>query len=147
MLDRTLLLSLRPQFAEKVLDGTKKVEFRRTRPRVETQDLVIVYASTPVRAIVGAFRVKQVLERSPAALWKEVRQHAGITRSEFDQYYFGAPKGYGILLHSAIRLQQPVKLWRLRQLWPGFHPPQCYRYLDVHETRLILPLKNRSFNL
>lgn len=98
-----------------------------------------------MRAVVGGFRVKQVLEKSPAELWKEIRQHAGITRSQFNDYYLGAPRAYGIVLSSVRRFRDPVDLTRLRQLLPGFHPPQCYRYLDLHQTRLILPYKNGLF--
>jgi len=143
MQDRTLLLSLRPEFADKVFAGTKRVELRRIRPRVEIQGLVLVYVSTPVRAIVGAFRVREVIERSPAALWKEVREHAGVTRRQFDAYYLGAPKAYGIFLNSVKRFREPVELTHLRELWPGFHPPQSYRYLDFYQARLVLPNRTR----
>ncbi len=144
---RTLLLSIRPEFADKVFAGTKTVELRRIRPKVAIQDLVLVYASTPVRAIVGAFRVREVIEKSPAMLWKEVRDHAGITRRQFDDYYSGAPKAFGIFLSSVRRFHQPVELIRLRKLWPGFHPPQSYRYLDLYQARLILPYKSKITRL
>lgn len=147
MQERTLLLSIRPEFADKVFAGTKKVELRRIRPRVEIQGWVLVYVSTPVRAIVGSFRVREVIERSPAALWKEVRDHAGVTRRQFDDYYFGAPKAYGIFLSSVRRFREPIELIHLRKLWPGFHPPQSYRYLDLYQARLVLPFNNDVIHL
>ena len=143
MEERTLLLSLRPEFADKVFAGTKKVELRRIRPSVEIHGLVLVYVSTPVRAIVGAFRVRDVIERSPAALWREVREHAGVTRRQYDDYYLGAPKAYGIFLSSVRRFREPVELTDLRKLWPGFHPPQSYLYLNRYQARLVLPSKAR----
>jgi predicted transcriptional regulator len=143
MSGRTLLLSLRPEFAEKVFAGTKKVELRRIRPRIQIQDWVLVYVSTPVQAVVGAFQVAEVVENSPAALWKKVREHAGITRRQFDDYYLGAPKGYGIFLSAVKVLPEPVKLSHLRMVLPDFHPPQCYRYLDLYEARLIKCYRNK----
>lgn len=137
--ERALLLSLRPEFADKVFDGTKKVELRRIRPRVAIQGLVLVYVSTPVRAIVGAFRVREVIEGSPSMLWKDVRHHAGVTRRQFDEYYIGAAKAYGIFLNSVTRFREPVDLSHLRALWPDFHPPQSYRYLDLSQVSLIRP--------
>lgn len=142
MSGRTLLLSLRPEFAEKVFAGTKRVELRRVRPRIEVQDWVLVYVSTPVQAVVGAFQVAGVVENSPATLWRKVREHAGVTRRQFDDYYSGAPKGYGIFLSAVKMLPKPVKLSYLRMIWPDFHPPQSYRYLDLYEARLIKFYRN-----
>jgi predicted transcriptional regulator len=137
MTGQTLLLSLRPEFAELVFAGTKKVELRRVRPRVQADDWILVYVSTPVKALVGYIQVARIIESSPASLWKKVRDHAGITRQQYNEYYLGAPKAYGIVLNAVKRLPEPLELSRLRQVWPDFHPPQCYRYLEVFETRLI----------
>jgi predicted transcriptional regulator len=62
MTDTTLLLSLRPEFAELVFAGVKKVEFRRVRPRVQANEWVLVYVSTPVQALVGAIQVANVID-------------------------------------------------------------------------------------
>ena len=130
MSGKILLLSLQPQFAEKVFDGTKKVELRRTWPKV-TIDTVLVYVSTPVKALVGAFTVAQIMEGNPTYLWGKVRRHAGITRKQFDDYYAGALKGYGIFFSDIKTLPSPVELSQLRELWTDFHPPQSYRYMDA----------------
>lgn len=140
---RTLLLSLRPEFADKVFAGIKKVELRRVRPSVEVEDWVLIYVSTPVRAIAGRFRVVEIVEDSPASLWKEVRNLAGISRRQFNDYYRGAPKAYGIFFSCVRRFRPPVELSQLRKLWPAFHPPQCYRYLDSYEDMLIKRYKKK----
>jgi predicted transcriptional regulator len=133
----TLLLSLRPEFAELVFTGVKKVELRRVRPRVEANEWILVYVSTPVKALVGAIQVERVIECTPSSLWKEVREDAGISRRQFNEYYVGAPKAYGIVLSAVKRLPEPVTLSRLRKVWPDFHPPQCYRYLERAHTSFI----------
>ena len=137
MTDTTLLLSLRPEFAELVFAGVKKVEFRRVRPRVQANEWVLVYVSTPVQALVGAIQVANVIECSPASLWRKVRNDAGISRRQFDEYYVGVSTAYAIVLNAVKLLPEPVTLSRLRQVWPDFHPPQCYRYLEQFQTRLI----------
>src|SRR5947208_13899049 len=136
MAESTLLLSLRPEFADLVFAGAKKVELRRVRPRVQADEWILVYVSTPVKALVGAIQVESVIEGVPASLWKKVRRDAGITRQRFDEYYEGAPKGFGIVLSAVKKLPEPVTLSRLRQVWPNFHPPQSYRYLERVQTRL-----------
>ena len=55
-----ILLSIKPEFAEKILDGTKKFEFRRrvhTRPEVKS---VIIYATMPVGRVIGEFSIERI---------------------------------------------------------------------------------------
>jgi len=129
MRKNTLLLSIHPRHAEKILDGTKTVELRRVLPRIGKGDLVFVYASSPVKALIGAFKVDRVVTDRPRQLWEIVQEKAGITRKEFDTYYAGASEGYGIFFSGFLSLNRLLKLETLRQEWPGFHPPQGYCYL------------------
>lgn len=52
-----LLISIRPVYANKIFDGSKTVELRRVRPRLETGSVVLVYVSNPVQALMGMFQV------------------------------------------------------------------------------------------
>jgi predicted transcriptional regulator len=137
MAGEILLLSIRPEHADKIFDGTKRVELRRVRPKVSSGDSVLVYVSTPVRALVGAFDVARVVEAHPQDLWEQVKGSAGITREQFDSYYNGAAKAYGIVVGNVRQLPEPVVLHRLRKLFSGFHPPQSYRYLSQTEAAAI----------
>ena len=62
MLRKILLLSIHPEHAKNIFDGIKTVELRRTRPRLSKCDQVLVYVSSPTKALVGAFEVKKVIE-------------------------------------------------------------------------------------
>ncbi len=134
---KTLLLSIRPKYAAKILCGDKGVELRRIRPNVSAGDLVVVYASSPVKALIGTFQVADVVADSPAQLWKVVKSSAGITKKEFDEYYEGAATAFGIICRNPTRLTEPLNLNQLRTLWGNFWPPQTYRYLKVDELRKI----------
>jgi predicted transcriptional regulator len=137
MQEKTLLLSLRPRYAELVFAGTKTVELRRVRPRVQRNDWIFVYVSTPVKALTGAIQVADVIENRPSTLWGKVRNGAGVTRRQFDEYYEGALKAYAIVVNAALLFREPVELGRIREVWPGFQPPQSYRYLDVEQRKSI----------
>jgi predicted transcriptional regulator len=132
-----LLISVKPEYAEKIFAGVKTVELRRTRPRLLRGDLVLIYVTSPVKALTGICEVAQVIEGTPAALWEALRTQAGISAEVFHKYYSDAAVGYGICLKSASRLARPVHLDLLRAEWPGFHPPQCYRYLTPQQVGLI----------
>ena len=126
----TLLLSIHPRFADGILSGVKRVELRRRLPRISSQDTVIVYETVPTKAVVGLFVVESV-ERLPVnQLWRKVRGIAGVTRTEFFKYFDGVTDGVAIFAGETERFRRPVPLFELRTLWPRFHPPQGFRYLD-----------------
>jgi len=128
---RALMLSIRPKYAELIFNGRKKVELRRVRPNIERGHVVLVYVSSPVKALVGGFEVCRVIQGKPQYLWRQVRNLAGITRRQFDSYYCGLSRGYVIFARKAWRYRIPIKLPKLRQRWANFTPPQGYRYLTV----------------
>jgi len=134
---RTLLLSIRPKFAEMIFNGSKRVELRRRRPRICAGDKVYVYMSSPVRALVGEFIVQRVLSSSVDDLWDIVRDCAGITQEHFEEYYSGTDLGCAIFVAESKRLPRPIELDDLRRIWSGFRPPQSYAYLSHDELTLI----------
>jgi len=130
MPENVLLLSIRPEYAEKIFDGTKRVELRRVRPRLQNGDLVILYVSSPVKAVCGAFKVDYVVAGPPGDLWEKVRSRAGITREEFDAYFVGASKAVAIFFSEVFTLSQVITLDALRETLPDFQAPQGYQYVE-----------------
>lgn len=129
MIEDAIFLSIKPRYAEEILAGRKTVELRRVRPRVAEGSLVILYGSSPMKAVLGAFLVDRVVEASPEDLWPQVEETAGLSREEFDTYYDGARQGVGIFIRSAHTAKSPYQLEDLRRDWPEFQPPQAFRYL------------------
>src|SRR5882724_1118800 len=89
------LLSIRPEFVAAILNGQKRYEFRRSifkRPI----DVVIVYATVPVRRVVAEFKVTSVICDTPRALWRLTREAAGIEERTFFEYFRGKDIGYAI---------------------------------------------------
>jgi predicted transcriptional regulator len=135
-----LLLSIRPEHANKIFAGKKKVELRRVRTRLESGDLVLVYVSSPEKALVGSFEVEQIItvENLPKELnnlWKQVKDQAGIKRKQFDSYYEGASIGVGIFLKNLQIFPERLELASLRKQLPNIRPPQSYRYLTPVEVK------------
>jgi predicted transcriptional regulator len=137
MSQKTLLLSIRPQYAEKIFDGTKKVELRRIKPNVNSGDTVFVYVSSPVKALRGKFIVDKVLQEAPEKLWEQIKNDVGLTKEEYKSYFEGASFGFGIYLKAVQDMPSPLSLGELRELWSNFHPPQSYKYLKPHEINLL----------
>ena len=129
-----LLVSIRPRFVEQIFAGTKTVELRRIRPRVQAGDLVVVYASGTQKALVGAFQIAKLHATSPTSIWRKFAPQTGLTKDEFDSYFTGLEIGFAIEIERTWRLAVPVNLATLRRQRGGFHAPQSYRYLDLGEV-------------
>ncbi len=121
---RHALMSIRPEFADRILAGSKRIEFRKRRLASDVTD-VIVYATTPVRAIVGAFRIAGQDTRPPRDLWNEYADVAGITQAPYLQYYAGHDLATGILVGEVFVPSSPVALTSVGLL----RPPQSFQYL------------------
>lgn len=128
---KAALMSIRPRFAQQILAGSKTVELRRRAPRLELGDVVLVYETSPTKAIVGWAAVKAVETTSPTALWARVKEEAGVTRGEFDAYFAGAATATAIYLSKASTLKAPIELDAIRKRWPWLRPPQSYRYVSL----------------
>ena len=139
-----LLLSIRPEYATKIFNHTKTVELRRVRPRLLNEgDLVVIYVSSPEKAVVGSFNVDNIVEKPIADLWEEVENIAGISHEEFYDYYKGVKVGVGIFLKDIHRFSQPVELHRLRNKLPNLKPPQSFRYLTASQFKIVNSLGER----
>lgn len=119
-------MSVHPQYAEAIMDGRKKVEFRK-RPLADDVSLVWVYATAPVQRIVGCFAAGPSVTAEPSALWRRFRRVGCIDRIDFDRYYGGSAVGSGIQILSAIRLVAPLSIG---DLLPSGIPPQSFAYVS-----------------
>jgi predicted transcriptional regulator len=120
MVRRNVLMSIRPQYAEAILSGSKLYELRRRRPSFGAGSRVIVYSSSPDQRLLGTFEAGPIHEADPGTLWRLVRGQAGIDHSSFAAYFADCDVAYAIEVRSAQRLE-PAPL--------RFRPPQSYLFL------------------
>jgi len=130
--ERALLLSVRPRYAESIMNGSKTAEIRRQRPSVELGAPVIIYATQPVAAVVGSARIVDVHHGSPSDVWADHHDALGISQDEFDDYVAGVRAAYVLTLDEVLRLAAPLTLDEMRTA-SGFHPPRSYRYVTRTE--------------
>ncbi len=134
MARNAILMSIRPRYAEKIFDLTKTVELRRIKPKfIQEEDLIFVYVSAPVKSLVGAFTVSAVMERRLLGLWRNVKDHAGVSRSEFLRYFQGVEKGVAIFIKDVWCLPAPIHLSDMQKNVDGFYPPQNFRYTSIRQ--------------
>ena len=129
-MSRVLLISVKPEFAEKIVNGTKTIELRKSCPNVNVGDLVIIYSTLPEKAIVGTCIVKAIIKKSPPQLWREYSDKMGIDKKRYLEYFKGSTMAVGIVLTAIDKLDKKLSLDSVRKSIPTFSPPQTFRYLD-----------------
>ena len=125
-----ILMSIKPQFVEKIRRGEKKFEFRRVLPKHQEVDSIIVYASKPVGKVVGEMIVGDFLTLTVDEMWERTKDKSGLTREEFFSYFHGKHNAHAIEIKSYRDYEQPILLG---VLLPDKTPPQSYCYLNNYE--------------
>lgn len=124
---RAALLSIKPKYADLILAGSKRIELRRSWTD-EDIGVLVLYSSAPVQRLVGVAYIDTVRIEPPDKLWKLAEEFGGgVTREEFDGYFAGKRKTFGIMIKSVdvAELQIDPKV-----VFEEFVPPQSYMYLD-----------------
>jgi predicted transcriptional regulator len=133
--ERALFISVKPQYADAILDGRKTVELRRTRPNLPDGSLVILYSSTPMRAVVGWAQLIGVREGTPIEIWDEYGGAAAIEELDYDAYFDGTDQAFALELDDVVAATQPIPLSVIRSF--GIQPPQSWRYVPADVTTQI----------
>jgi predicted transcriptional regulator len=139
-------MSIKPENMHKILCGEKEIELRRTKPRVSEGDLIVFYASSPKRAICGAATVRSVIEGKLCQVWENHATKVGITRQIYNDYYSGCKKAFGIVLDAVWSYNNPIGLEEIRGVLVNFRPPRSFRYLSLHEVRMVEMLGGKELS-
>ena len=113
---KTIILSIKPKYADLILAEKKTVEFRRVWA-AEFVNTIVIYASAPVQKIVGVVEVSEVVTERPSKLWDYSRTRGGgLTRAELSAYMKGKTRGFAILLGEVVRFDGGIVPSRLIEI-------------------------------
>ena len=120
-----VLLSIKPEFADKIFSGEKKFEFRRAIFKDRSVKTVLVYASAPIQKVIGEFEIEDIICEDIETLWKTTQFHAGITYDYFVTYFEGKKQGF------AIKIKSRKKFKNARCIKKDYNlaPPQSFAYV------------------
>lgn len=120
-----VLMSIKPEFANKIFSGEKCFEFRRSIFKNKDIDTIVVYSSSPVMKVIGEFKIKNILHEDIEELWNKTKDQSGIQKSFFLSYFTGKEKGYAIEIANPVLYEQPLCIKKdLNKT-----PPQSFCYL------------------
>ena len=122
------LLSIKPEFVEKIFSGEKSYEYRKVIFKKNVKK-VIVYSTKPVGMIVGEFYVEDIIEDCPDSIWEKTRKSSGVKEHFFMKYFKGRNKAYAIKIGTKNKYKIPINP---HNIFESFTAPQSFLYLSEH---------------
>lgn len=133
-MQKVLMLSIKPQYVNKIFEGTKLIELRKTKPNVLNGDLILIYCTSPRKAIVGYAKVKEIIVESPSCIWNKYRKQLGICKTDYFEYFHEKEHAVGIVLCDVKKIEESLDLDSIKIIHPNFQPPQSFHYYSFKEV-------------
>ncbi len=105
-----ILMSINPIYADKILSGTKKYEYRKVKAKKDKVNKIVIYATYPIMKVVGEVEVKDILEETPEKLWNVTKKYSGVTKQFYDNYFNKSSKAIAYKLGKIEKYDEPKKL-------------------------------------
>ena len=140
-MSKAVLISIRPGWCQKIMEGQKTIEVRKTRPKMNPPFKCYIYKCGNGK-VIGEFtcnRVTNLFSNSRFWLDEDDVLHTCLSAAEMRKYANGAHGLYGWHISDLRVYDHPRDLWEftgLREtkygLAPGpiTRPPQSWRYVE-----------------
>lgn len=103
-----ILLSIKPKYVERILEGTKKVEYRRVIPKCKDITHIIIYASGPICRVVAEVSISNILSDRPSILWEKTFEVGGISNDEYCSYFINREIAHAFIIGD-IKIFTPYR--------------------------------------
>lgn len=133
-----ILISVKPSFVDKMMEGCKTVELRRRSLPVEEGSRIWIYSTLPSGNLAAVGIVSSVHHGSPTDIWERFGPQTGLSASDFNAYFAGTQTGCAIIFEQVSSLNPILSLSDLRASLGTFCPPQFFRKLRPNDPELNL---------
>lgn len=106
------------------MSGKKEYEYRKVAFNKNVK-IMILYATSPVKQIVGEVGVVGVIRHTPQTIWNLTKEFSGISKDEFDLYYQNKEYAIAYKLGGVKRYDKP----KLLKYFNINKAPQSFIYL------------------
>ena len=122
-----IMIPIKKQYADSILKGDKRFEFRKHLPKIKVDDKVYLYVTAPIKKVVGYFTVDYTVSMPiDIFLWMyENNKESGITKEELHKYFKNKEKGYAIKIKDIVSYVLPLEL----NYFNVKYAPQNYIYI------------------
>jgi len=125
--DCDIVLSTKPEFAQRIVQGTKKIEIRRRFSTKWAGSRALIYASSPLRQFVGEAVIGEIQSAEPWKIWEAWKSEIGCSWEEYSSYCNGADKVFAVFFSQVERFKVPIPKTQVEALIKDeLNPPQSH---------------------
>ncbi|HIP26589.1 MAG TPA: ASCH domain-containing protein [Flavobacteriaceae bacterium] len=130
-----ILLSIHTKYVKKILDGTKKYEFRGWKLPDKVK-FVYIYSSGIEKKIVARFEILKIHNDTPKNIWNKFKDKSGVSEEEYSNYVNSLNYGriYAIEIEN---LQVFQRFLSLDEVDEEIFAPQKFKYLHNSQVEAI----------
>jgi len=127
-----ILLSVRPKYANEILEGRKTVELRRKFSECHVGATVVLYASAPEQSVVGTARISGVRKMRVRDIAATRMESIGCSEQELFEYAHDLDTLMTIELSDVQRFSTPLERRDLEREFGGsLRPPVSHQLLST----------------
>ena len=123
---KAILLSIKPEYVDRILAGTKKYEYRKRLARSDSS-VLLVYSTSPIMKVVAKVEILGTICAAPSTLWEQTKSNAGIRRKKYREYFHGCKTAYAYELGKVEIFDPPRDLLDYNITLA----PQSFSYVDI----------------
>ncbi|MGD0942383.1 MAG: hypothetical protein ABR905_22035 [Terracidiphilus sp.] len=127
-----LVMSIHPEYADRIFNKRKRVEFRKKFSVKWRGCKAVVYGTKPLGALMGEVTLRNVTYGTPEAIWEAFGSMGGCTREEFSGYAGSSDGVYAIELSDVTPYVSPIALAQVSLLInEDLRPPQSFSSIKI----------------
>jgi predicted transcriptional regulator len=125
--DCDLVLSIKPEHANNIINGKKRVEIRRSFSTRWQNSKALLYSSSPQKHFVGEAIIGEVQSAAPQMIWDTWNTEIGCSSEEYFSYCKGSEKVYAVVFSEVNRFMHSIPKIQLETLIScELNAPQSY---------------------
>ena len=128
-----ILLSIKPQYVDKIVSGEKKYEFRKTIFKRKQVDAIVVYSSGKVGKLIGEIKFTTILSDTPLNIWNITKEKAGLSKGDFFDFFRNKEIAHAIKIESFEPYSHAISI---QEKYPGVNPPQYFVYVEKDDCSM-----------
>jgi predicted transcriptional regulator len=131
-LSNKLVMSMRPEYADRIFSRHKRVEFRKKFSLKWRGCRAVVYGTQPLGSLMGEVTMRNITCDTPNAIWEHFGAMGGCSHQEFAAYVGSSPSVYAIELSDVTPYISPIGLSQVSHLInEDLRPPQSFRDVRI----------------
>lgn len=130
-----LIMSIKPEFATKIIEGIKVIELRRQFSETHQGSRILIYSSSPQQALLGYAKLRRVQRLKIKDIKEEFVDGVGCDESQIDDYSSGVDSLWALTLSDVNPFDTPISRKVLENyLETELRPPVSHATIDKNSS-------------